>query len=171
MNAEIRIKRGLAYGASSGLDARRGVGSLTAATATKNASAPEVAGLIAAEFKRLASVPVAGTELTIQKAVLTGSFGQSVETVAGLAGRLAGLAVDGVPLTELAAYSAKVDAVTPADVTAVAATLFDPAKASTIVVGDAKTFMPAFAKAGTRVEVIPAAKLDLDARDPAGGEA
>ena len=163
LNAEIRVKRGLAYGAGSGLDARRGVGSLNASTATKNASASEVAGVIVDEFKRLARVPVAGSELDIQKAVLTGGFGQSVETVAGLAGRLAGLSVDGAPLSELAAYSAKVAAVTPADISAVAATLFDPAKASTIVVGDAKTFLPAFAKAGVKVEIIPAARLDLDA--------
>lgn len=163
LNNEIRVRRGLAYGASSGLDARREPGSLTAATATKNASAPEVAGVIVSEWRRLASAPVAGSELAVQKAILTGGFGRSVETVAGLAGRLAGLAIDAVPLSELAAYSAKVDAVTPAEVTAVAATLFDPARASTVVVGDAKTFLPAFAAAGTKVEVIPAASLDLDA--------
>ena len=163
LNNEIRVKRGLAYGAGSGLDPRRGIGSLTASTATKNESAAEVAALIRAEMVRLATTPVAGSELTIQKAVLTGSFGESVETVAGLAGRLAALAVDGVPLRELAAYSAKIEAVTPADVMHVAATLFDPAEASTVVVGDAKTFLPAFATAGTKVEVIPVAKLDLDA--------
>ena len=163
LNREIRVKRGLAYGASSGLDPRRGIGSLTAATATKNESAPEVAGLIAAEMRRLATVPVAGSELAIEQAVLTGAFGEQVETVAGLAGRLAGLAIDGVPLSELAAFSAKVGAVTPAAVQAVAATLFDPAAASTIVVGDGKTFLPAFATAGIKVEVIPAGRLDLDA--------
>ena len=170
LNSEIRVRRGLAYGASSGLDPRRGVGSLTAATATKNATAPEAAGVIRDEMRRLATVPVAGNEIAIQKAVLTGGFGQSVETVAGLAGRLAGLAIDGVPLGELAVFSAKVDAVTPAAVQAVAATLFDPALASTIVVGDAKAFLPAFAAAGTKVEVIPAAKLDLDAPLLAGGK-
>ena len=170
LNSEIRVKRGLAYGASSGLDPRRGVGSLTAATATKNATAPEAAEVLAAELRRLATVPVTGSELAIQKAVLTGNFGEQVETVAGLAGRLAGLAVDGVPLSELAAFSARVDAVTPAAVQAVAATLFDPALASTIVVGDVKTFLPAFAAAGTKVEVFPAERLDLDAPLLAGGK-
>ncbi|MBV8973354.1 MAG: insulinase family protein, partial [Sphingomonadaceae bacterium] len=158
LNMEIRVKRGLAYGAGSGLDARRGVGSLTAATATKNASAAEVATLIAGEMRRLATVPVAANELAVQKAVLTGDFGRQVETVAGLAGRLAGLAIDGVPLDELAAFSAKVEAVSAADVQRVAASLFDPAKASTAIVGDAHAFpLPAGAS------VVPAAKLDLDA--------
>ncbi len=158
LNTEIRVKRGLAYGASSGLDARRGVGSLIAATATKNATAAEAAALIAAEMKRLAAEPVAGPELAVEKAVLTGDFARQVETVAGLAGRLAGLSIDGVPLSELAAFSGKVEAVSAADVTAVAATLFDPARASTVIVGDARAFpVPAGAT------VIPAAKLDLDA--------
>ncbi len=158
LNSEIRVKRGLAYGAGSGLDARRGVGSLTAATATKNASAAEVATLIAAEMKRLATAPVAGGELSVQKAVLTGDLARQVETVAGLAGRLAGLAIDGVPLAELAAFSGKVEAVSAADVTRVATTLFDPARASTVIVGDARAFTP---PAGATV--IPAARLDLDA--------
>lgn len=162
LNVEIRVKRGLAYGANSGIDARRGVGSLTASTATKNASAPEVAGLIAAELKKMGTETVPLPELRIQQAVLNGGFGRSVETVAGLAGRLAGLAIDGVPLTELANYSASINAVTPATITATAATLFDPAKASTIIVGDAKQFMPAMEKAGMRAEIIPAALLDLD---------
>ncbi len=163
LNREIRVKRGLAYGANSGLDARLGIGSLTAATATKNATALEAAALVAAELKHLATTPVAGTELAVSKAILTGGFGQSVETVAGLAGRLAGLATNRVPLSELAAWSAKVDAVTPAAVAQVAASLFDPAAASTIIVGDAKLFVPALAAAGVKAEVIPADKLDLDA--------
>jgi zinc protease len=162
LNIEIRVKRGLAYGASSGIDARRGVGSLTASTATKNASAPEVAGLIAAELKKMGTEPVPLPELRIQQAVLNGGFGRSVETVAGLAGRLAGLAIDAVPLAELANYSGSVNAVTPGTITATAASLFDPAKASTIIVGDAKQFLPALDKAGIKAEVIPAAALDLD---------
>jgi len=162
LNSEIRVKRGLAYGASSGLDARVGVGSLTAATATKNASAPEVAGLIAAELRRLATAPVADDELAVQKAVLTGEVGRQVETVAGLAGRLAALATHGLPLSELAAWSAKVQAVTPAATAAVAASVFDPASASTVIVGDAKTFAPALVAAGIRAETIPVGQLDLE---------
>ncbi len=157
LNREIRIKRGLAYGANSGLDARLGVGSLTAATATKNTSAAEVATLITGEMRRLAAEPVAGSELAVGKAMLTGGFGQSVETVSGLAGRLAGLALDGVPLDELGRWSAKVEAVTPDAVSRVATTLFDPARASTVIVGDAKAMPP------IKAETVSATRLDLDA--------
>jgi zinc protease len=159
---EIRVKRGLAYGANSGIDARRGIGSLTASTATKNPSAPEAAQLIVTELRKMGTEPVPLPELKIQQAVLNGGFARTVETVAGLAGRLAGLAIDGLPLSELANYSTSVNAVTPAAITATAATLFDPAKASTVIVGDAKQFLPALEKAGIKAEVIPAASLDLD---------
>ena len=60
LNQEIRIKRGLSYGASSGLDLRREAGGLHVSVLTKNASAGEVLGRYAAEHKRpleLGSLP------------------------------------------------------------------------------------------------------------------
>ncbi|HEY0385310.1 MAG TPA: pitrilysin family protein, partial [Pyrinomonadaceae bacterium] len=46
LNQEIRIKRGLSYGARSSLDVRRDTGPFTAETQTKNQSGAEVASLI-----------------------------------------------------------------------------------------------------------------------------
>src|SRR5439155_25137739 len=63
LNKEIRIKRGLSYGARSSLDARREIGPFSASAQTKNESAAEVAGLLIGELKRLASEPVQGDEL------------------------------------------------------------------------------------------------------------
>ena len=45
---------------------------------------------------------------------------------------------------------------------AFAAKVLDPAKASVIVVGDAKAFGPALAAEAPGLQVIPAADLDLD---------
>ena len=53
LNREIRIKRGLSYGAGSSIDPRREVGPFTAFAQTKNESAAEVAGLMQSELKRL----------------------------------------------------------------------------------------------------------------------
>src|SRR5206468_8968991 len=58
LNREIRIKRGLSYGAHSSLDARRDVGPFSASAQTKNESAAEVAKLLMAELKRFATDPV-----------------------------------------------------------------------------------------------------------------
>lgn len=162
LNKEIRVKRGLAYGASSSVDARRAVGPLTAATATKNGSVPEVVGLMLAELRRLGTEPVPGPELATKKAALNGDFGRDVETGSGLASRLAGLAFDAMPLSELGRFSSAVEAVTPASITGIGG-LFDPAPASIVIVGDAKQFLPGLATAGIKADVIPAAALDLDA--------
>src|SRR5205823_10559045 len=51
LNQEIRIKRGLSYGARSALDARRAVGPFMAWAQTKNESAGEVAALIQSELR------------------------------------------------------------------------------------------------------------------------
>lgn len=162
LNQEIRIKRGLAYGASSALSARRLPGPISAGTQTKNPSAPEVVGIIAAELRRLAAVPVPAAELDSRKAVLIGDFGRDVETTGGIADVVGNYVVAELPLSQLASYASSVQGVDPAAVQAAAAQLLDPAQASIIVVGDAKQFVTELRKTYPKLEVIPAAALKLD---------
>src|SRR6267142_1706422 len=70
LNQEIRIKRGLSYGAGSSLDARRDVGPFIASAQTKNQSGAQVSELLLGEVSRLATAPVSEAELTPRKAVL-----------------------------------------------------------------------------------------------------
>ena len=114
LNQEIRVKRGLSYGASSSLAANRTTGSFRAAAQTKNESAPQVLDLIAARDDRAGGRrrPTAD-ELKARKSVLVGSYGRSLATTGGLADILGNLALYGVPLDEITRYTAKVEAVTP----------------------------------------------------------
>ncbi|MFA5964676.1 MAG: pitrilysin family protein [Sphingomonas sp.] len=162
LNQEIRIKRGLAYGAGSTLAAHRDGGSISARTSTKNPSAPETVAIIVAEMKRMGAEPVAASELDTRKAVLIGGFGRATETTGGIAGTLAGYVEQGVPVSELQRYIPSVSAVDPAAVQHAAAALMDPARASIVVVGDARLFVDALRKDYPQLEVIPADKLDLD---------
>jgi zinc protease len=162
LNQEIRIKRGLAYGASSGLDAGKTQGTVAARTQTKNPTAAEVVTLIAAEMARLGSAPVPAAELDTRKAVLVGNFGRGIETTSGVAGILGAYVQNGVPLGELQRYTGAVGAVDPAAVQAAAVALLDPKAASIVVVGDAKQFIEPLRKAYPNVEVIPEAALKLD---------
>lgn len=162
LNQEIRIKRGLAYGAGSSVLAGRDVGLISARTQTKNPSAAEVVGLIDAEMRRLGTAPVAPAELETRQAVLIGNFGRTIETTDGVASILAGYTLQGVPLDELSRYIPHVQAVDPAAVQTTAAALLDPKAASVIVVGDAKQFLPALRQAHPEVEVIPAGQINLD---------
>jgi zinc protease len=161
LNEEIRIKRGLSYGAGSALTARRSTGVFRASAQTKNESAPQVLDLINAELKRLAAEPAGADELKARKSTLVGAYGRELATTEGLADALGNLALYGVPLSEMNAYTGKVEAVTADQVQAFAKAHLDPADVSVIVAGDAKAFADELKKRAPNLEVIPAAELDL----------
>ena len=161
LSQEIRIKRGLAYTAGSGIAARRLGGSVVAQTQTKNPSAAETVRLIAAEMTRMGREPVPAAELDARKAVLIGGFGRTIETTDGIADIVGDYVMQAVPLTEIAGYVSRIEGVDPAAVQAAAA-LLDPKAASIVVVGDAKAFIEPLRRLYPSVEVIPEAALDLD---------
>ncbi|HSP63995.1 MAG TPA: pitrilysin family protein [Pyrinomonadaceae bacterium] len=162
LNWEIRVKRGLSYGAGSGLDMRRWAGSFSASAQTKNESGAEVASLTLAEISKLATGDLPDTELTPRKASLIGGFARGMETTGGLVGQVSSLALYGVSLDEINRYVSSVQAIKAADVKSFAATRLSADSTSVIVVGDAKKFLPALQKEFPQVEVIPAADLDLN---------
>ncbi len=163
LNQEIRIKRGLSYGASSRLAGMRTTGLFRAVAQTKNESAPQVLDLILAELQRMASAPAGPDELKARKSVLIGGFGRELATTDGLAGILGGLALYDLPLTEVADYTGKVEGVTAAQVQAFSAKELAPDRVSVIVAGDAKAFEAGLKQRRSDLEVIPAKDLDLDA--------
>ncbi len=162
LNQEIRIKRGLSYGAGSSLTPQGQFGGFAARVQTKNESAGEVVNLVRAELTRLAAEPATAAELTARKSVLVGGFGRDLGTSEGLANVLGNLAVYGVPLDEIQRYASKVDAVSAGDVQAFAKDLLDPTQTSVIIAGDAKVMGQGLSKIVPGATVIPAAKLDLD---------
>jgi zinc protease len=111
---------------------------------------------------KLAAEPASAAELTARKSVLIGSFGRGLATTGGLADILGELALYGVPLDEVGAYTQKVEAVSPAQVQGFAGKVMDPAKASVIVAGDAKAFSAPLKAKLPNLEVIPVSELDLD---------
>jgi len=164
LNEEIRVKRGLSYGASSRLVANRTTGSFRASAQTKNESAPQVLDLIEAQMKKLAAEPADAEELKARKSALVGSFGRELATTGGLADILGNLALYGVPLDEITRYTAKVEAVTAPQVQAFAASHFAPDGASVIIAGDTKAFATPLKAKVANLEVIPVDQLDLGSR-------
>ena len=162
LNQEIRIKRGLSYGARSSLDVRRETGPFVASAQTKNPSGAEVASLLLSELSRLSTEPVADTELTPRKAVLIGGFGRNLETTDGLAFQVASLALYGLSLDEINNYIRNVQAVTAADVQKFAGSRLPTKNANIIIVGNAKDFIEPLRKQFANVEVIPLSELDLN---------
>lgn len=161
LNEEIRIKRGLSYGAGSSFDLRRDAGPFSASSQTKNESAGEVAGLIVDEMNKLGTTAVADDELGPRKAVLIGSFGEALETNAGVVGRIGTLALYGLSLDDINHYISGVQKVSADDVQKFAAAHLGGNDASIVVVGDAKKFLPALQQRFKNVDVIPVDELDL----------
>ncbi|HWL64271.1 MAG TPA: pitrilysin family protein [Steroidobacteraceae bacterium] len=162
LNAEIRIKRGLSYGARSDLPSRRHGASIVAAAQTRNDAVPQVVELLGGEMRRLGASAIPAEELASRKAVLVGDFGRSVETVGGLAGQLSELAQFGLPLQKLQSYGRDVESVTAAQAAAAAKSYFDPGAASIVVVGDAAQFGAQLKARYPKLETITIDKLDLD---------
>ena len=172
LNAEIRVKRGLTYGASSDLSAQRQGGAFFATAQTKNSAGPEVATLMRAELDRLGAEPVSAEELTPRTSTLTGEYGRALETNAGLATRLAGLAVQDIPLSALQSYATDVGAVSAAAVQTFASGQLRGAETCVVIAGNAESLRAALGTAFPDAEIIPQKALDLDSaslRAPAKG--
>jgi len=162
LNQEIRIKRGLSYGARASLDTRRDVGPFVASAQTKNESGAVVAGLLVGELSRLSGEAVSEAELTPRKAVVIGNFGRSLETTEGLVGQVASLALYGLSLDEINRYISSVQAVTPAQIQKFAGSRLGVSDANIVIVGDAKNFIEPLRKQFPDVEVIKREELDLN---------
>jgi zinc protease len=162
LNQEIRIKRGLSYGAGSQLDTRRDVGPFVASAQTKNESGAQVADLLLGEISRLATAPPADVELTPRKAVVIGNFSRNLETANGLVGQVGSLALYGLGLDEINRYINNVQAVNTADIQKFASTRLEAKSSNIIIVGNAKLFLPELQKKYQNVEVIPITELDLN---------
>ena len=162
LNQEIRIKRGLSYGASSGIASRKQGAPIVAAAQTRNDAVPQVVELLGGELARLGASTIPADELGNRKAVLIGDFGRSVETVGGLAGQLSELAQFGLPLAKLQSYAQDIEAVTAEQATAAAKAHYDPAAASIVVVGDAAVFGASLKAKYPNLETIAIDKLSLD---------
>src|SRR5690606_2583597 len=74
LNQEIRINRGLSYGARSSVGALQQTGVFSASTQTKNETATEVADLLLAEIARMGAQRPTEAELSPRRATLIGGF-------------------------------------------------------------------------------------------------
>jgi zinc protease len=162
LNQEIRIKRGLSYGAGSSFAWRPRGTNFGARAQTKDESAAEVAELMLAEIKRLGESAAPDVELSPRKSVLTGGFGRNLETNQGIAGALADLYAFGIPTSELNAYMNNVNSVQSADVRSFASN--NLVEGDLIIVGDYAKFKDDLAKRfpNAKVEVVKASDFQSD---------
>ena len=161
LNLEIRVKRGLSYGAGSSFTWRNSASNFVTRTQTKNQSAAEVVELVLAEIRKLTETPVGGDELVPRKSVLTGNFGRNLETTAGLASEVGVLYAFGIPTSELNSFVSSVNGVTDAQIKSFGSQ--NLMGGDIIIVGDYSVFKDDLAKRfpNMKVDVIKADDLDL----------
>lgn len=136
LNREIRVKRGLSYGASSALHARRDGGICLCSTLVEHGRVGETITVISDVLRGLRDETMSAAEMTTRKAMLRGSFGRTLETLQGVAGVIGSQIVYDLPDDDLRTYLDRMEAVDAAQVRALAAELF-AGPPTVVVVGEA----------------------------------
>lgn len=159
LNEEIRVKRGLSYGAGSSLDVFREGGDVLATTLVANDKAVEGTAVMVDTLASLGRDPLGEADLVPRRAVAVGAFSRAVGTDASLAATIATLALDDAPLATLAERPQRLAAVDAPSVQRFAQRSF--ATPTIVLVGNASAFITALRAKYPTVEVIPFNAIDL----------
>jgi zinc protease len=136
VNLNLREKHGYSYGAGSGLDLRPGAGAFQVSSEVRTSSTDSALVEALGEYRRIATEPVPAAELKGAVNNLVSGFPNSVQRVQDLTSRIQGLIVLGLPVDFYATYRERLGAVTPEDVSRVAASKLTPDKLVVVVAGD-----------------------------------
>ncbi len=142
LNMKLREEKGYTYGASAGFDPRRAAGPFAARVAVNTeVTVPALTDLLA-ELRKIGEAPVSPAELIAARDFLVGVFPLRFETPGPVVGALSGIVVHGLPDDELATYRSRIEAVSAADIQAVARARIHPDQVAIVMVGDAGRILP-----------------------------
>lgn len=147
---EVREKRGLTYGVSSGLQSLDHTALVTVGGSTVNAKAGQAIDLIKQIWGEVGQKGITEAELNDAKTYLTGSFPLQFTSNGAIAGILMEVQQEKLGIDYLNRRNDLINAVTLADVQRVAKRLLDPARLTTIVVGQPEGVTPTRTAAGER---------------------
>jgi zinc protease len=161
LNQEIRVKRGLSYGASAQLATRREPGLFVASTLVDHTKVAEATTVVLDTIASLAQTPIEGKELATRKATITGAFYRGIETIDGIAGNIGELALYDVPLSDLERYVPQIAAIGAQDIERFAKANL-ASDAFVVLAGDASIFGDAIRGAFPAAQFVAYAALDLN---------
>ncbi|MDC8770163.1 M16 family metallopeptidase [Roseateles albus] len=160
-NQQVRIKRGLSYGAYSSAESLPAGGMLLLSTQTKHINAAEAAQLLHSELLGLAHEAVPADELLARQNGLLGDFARQLETTQSLASLAAEQLERGETLAELADYADQLKRVSAAQVQAFAQHYWPASALRLVIVADLKQAGAGLRQQYRQAWLIPAAELDL----------
>ena len=152
INLDLREAKAYTYGAYSRFGLRHGAGAFAAGGAIHAEHTAEAAIALLAQIDRMRAEPVTPEELADAKENAKLALPARFESVDDLTGALQELAIHNLPLDDLATRTAKIDAVTVADVQRVAKKWLRPGELRIVVAGDQSKVEADLMKLGT-VEV------------------
>jgi len=163
LNTEVRIKKGLTYGAFSRLTAHRFAGSLTVGTFTRTEATVEATKLVVDLLSHMATGEVAPKEMDFARDYLAGVYPIESETAEQVADRVLTVAAFDLPADYNRTYPDRIRAVSAAQVKAAAQRYFATQDLDIVLVGNAGAFRPALKKEfpGAQYDEIPFDKVDV----------
>ncbi|MEJ6007100.1 pitrilysin family protein [Paucibacter sp. AS339] len=163
INQEVRIKRGLSYGAFSSSESLPGGGMLSVGAQTQHVNAAEVAGLLRDELQQLGETEVTAPELAARQALLIGELGRQLDSTQGLAATAAEQLERGEALADLPRQAEQLYATNAAAVRDFAARFWAGATLRSVVVADLAAAGAGLLEMFPQAWVIPVEQLDLEA--------
>jgi len=140
INLNLREEKGFTYGARTSFDFRRMAGPFALQVSVQTAATAQA---IHESFDEIAAIrgprPVSTDELALGVAALTRGYARNFETAEQIARAATQIALYDLPDDYFAEFVPRVERVTAEDVTRVSAQHLDPARLTTLVVGDYDT--------------------------------
>jgi zinc protease len=163
LNTEVRINKGLTYGAYSSFEAHKHAGIFTAGTFTRTEGTVDATKLVLDLIGKMSVGNVTAAEMDFARDYLAGVYPIESETAEQVADRVLTVAEFGLPADYNDTYQRKVRAVSTGDVKVMASRYFDAKNLDVILVGNASQFRDALKKAfpDAKCEEIPFDQLDL----------
>ena len=149
----LREHKGYTYGAYSNLDARRLAGTFRATAEVRTAVTGASLQEFFYELERIRNDAVSDEEITNAKSYLSGVFPIRIETQDGLIDQLVNIKMFDLPDDYLRTYRDQVNAVSTADIQAVAQKYVTPAAAAIVIVGDAAEITEQIKSYSDKIEV------------------
>ena len=158
VNLKLREEKGYTYGARTGFDWRRGIAPFSVQASVHTAATAEAIRDSLGELEAIRGPrPPSADELELAKASLTRGYPRNFETAQQVARSVAQLALYGLPDSYFEEFVPKVNAVTVDQVSRAAEQYIDPARATTLVVGDHAAIAESLGTLGLgELQVLPA---------------
>jgi zinc protease len=172
LNTEVRVKKGLTYGAFSSFTPRRFAGVFTAGTFTRTAATVEATKLVVDLMAKMSTGDIAPKELDFARDYLAGVYPIETETAEQVADRVLTAAAFELPADYNSTYPERVRSVSLNDAKTMAERFFTTKDLDIVLVGNVSQFRDELKKEfpGAQFTEIPADQLDAtrpDLRKPA----